>query len=33
MVLYDRVKPWLVPPVVLPPALVPLIWAVAVSQW
>jgi len=31
MALYDRLKPWLVPPVVLPIALVLLIWAVAVS--
>ena len=31
--LYDRVKPWLVPPVVLPPTLVLQIWAVAISQW
>jgi hypothetical protein len=31
--LYDRLKPWLVPPVVVPAALALLVLAVAVSQW
>jgi hypothetical protein len=32
MVLYERVKPWLVPPVFVP-AMLLLIWAVGMSQW
>jgi hypothetical protein len=33
MALYARLKPWLVPPVIIPVALLLLVWAIAVAQW